>query len=390
MICVDCRSVAAHPTGLPAYQAALARHLPELVPHQRFQFLRHGDRRGRLTCHPNAHELFLPGDPENALAPLTIAALLDERDINLFHATGGLFPAGLHVPIVTTVHDVLWLTQPAWVRPPGLRGRLVSSICGRFQREALRASARIIVPSQATARAIEEIAPFAAQRVRVIALGVDEPFSPLDGGDAEAIRQMRETCERLLSGAHRFVLDVGRAAAYRNHYGLIRGFASAFRHDRDMHLVLVQEMCGQTRALIELAARLGIDKRLHVLSGLSSQELVALYRGAACLCHPTLHESFGTVVAEAMACGCPVITSSRAAAGEWADGVAQLINPEHEEEIAAALQRLVYEPGVAERMRAKGVQRSELLGAKRMAKATWDVYREVLGEHVTPIHGQAS
>lgn len=380
MISVDCRSVVAYPTGLRAYQMSLARHLPDLAQEWHFQFLRHKDAPGRLSYRPNAHEVFVQGDPESVFAPMRLGKVFDPRGLALFHATGGLFPTGVEAPTVTTVHDVLWITDPQMLRPPGLRGRVATMMCRRYLRDALRRSARIIVPSEATRRAIDEVAPYVADRVRLILHGVGEGFSPLDAQDGRAGTIVRQTVSRLLSGAPRFVMDVGRSAPYRNHMGLVRAFAAAFKSDPAVHLVFVQAMGEQTRTIMKLAMRLGIDGRVHLLSGVSSRDLVALYRSAICVCHPSLHEAYGTIVAEAMACGCPVITSGRAAAGEIAEGVAQFVNPEHEDEIAAALRRVAYEPGVAERLRARGLQRAETLSSKRMARETWKVYAEVLDE----------
>ncbi|MCU0692171.1 MAG: glycosyltransferase family 4 protein [Polyangiaceae bacterium] len=371
--------MAVYPTGLLAYQRSLARHLPDLAPTHHFAFLRHTDAPGRLTYRPNAHELFVPGDPESPLAPMLLKKRLQVRGGQLLHATGGLFPPGIEVPVVTTVHDLVWLTHASWLRRPGLRGRVTSAMCRRYVGEALRHSARIIVPSEATRREIDEVAPFASDRVCVIHHGVGAIFQPLDQDDGGAVDRVRAACRRLLPGASRFVLDVGRAAAYRNHTGLIRAFTAAFKSDYDVHLAFVQAMGAQTRDMMRLASRLGMDGRVHVLSGVSSRDLIALYQGAICLCHPTLHEAYATVVAEAMACGCPVITSGRAAAGEVAEGVAQLVNPEHEDEIAAAMRRVAYESGVSARMRAKGLARAKLLEAQRMAEATWRVYRAALG-----------
>lgn len=380
MIFVDCRSVVAYPTGLLAYQRSLARHLPDIAPNEHFAWLRHADAPGRLSYRPNTHEVFVPGDPESPFAPRTLHKRLDTRGARLLHATGGLFPANLDIPVVTTVHDVVWLTNPQWLRSRGIRGRLTANVCRGYVADALRHSAHVIVPSLATKREIDEVAPFASDRVTVIHHGVGELFHSLDREDDAAVARVRRIVSRLLSGAPRFVLDVGRAAVYRNHEGLIKAFAAAFKSDPDVHLALVQAMCKESKTIMRLAGRLGLEGRVHLLSGVSSRDLVALYQDAICLCHPTLHEAYGTVVAEAMACGCPVITSGRAAAGEIAEGVAQLVNPEHEDEIAAAMRRIAYERGVAKRMRTRGLARAATLSSRKMAEATFGVYAQVLGK----------
>ncbi len=378
MIFVDCRSVVAYPTGLLAYQRSLATNLPDIAPEEHFVWLRHADAPGRLTYRPNTHEVFVPGDPESPFAPMQLHKKVDTRGMHLLHATGGLYPPNLDVPVVTTVHDLVWLTNPRWLRGQGIRGRLSSKVCRKYVVDALRHSAHIIVPSQATKREIGEVASFASDRVTVIHHGVSERFVPLDREDDAAVARVRRIVSRLLSGAPRFVLDVGRAAVYRNHEGLIRAFVAAFKSDPDVHLALVQAMCKESKSIMRLAGRLGLEGRVHLLSGVSSRDLVALYQDAICLCHPTLHEAYGTVVAEAMACGCPVITSGRAAAGEIAEGVAQLVNPEHEDEIAAAMRRIAYERGVAKRMRTRGVARAASLSPRKMAEATFSVYAQVL------------
>ena len=380
MIFVDCRSVVAYPTGLLAYQRSLARHLPDIAPDEHFVWLRHVDAPGRLSYRPNTHEVFISGDPESPFAPRNLHKRLDLRGGQLLHATGGLFPANLDIPVVTTVHDVVWLTNPQWLRRRGVRGHLTANVCRKYVADALRFSAHIIVPSLATKREIDEVAPFASERVTVIHHGVGELFQSLDREDDAAVARVRRIVSRLLSGAPRFVLDVGRAAAYRNHEGLIKAFSAAFKNDSDVHLALVQAMCKESKTIMRLASRLGLEGRVHLLSGVSSRDLVALYQDAICLCHPTLHEAYGTVVAEAMACGCPVITSGRAAAGEIAEGVAQLVNPEHEDEIAAAMRRIAYERGVAKRMRTRGLARAATLSSHKMAEATFNVYAQVLNK----------
>jgi glycosyltransferase involved in cell wall biosynthesis len=378
MICVECRTACAYPSGLPAYQRSLARILPTLAPEMHFELLR--DRSWfEVPPHPNVHEVLVPGDPQSALAPALLSRVLDSRGVALLHATAGYYPSGIEAPVVTTIHDVLWITDPEWLRPRGIGGRLTAVACRRYVSEALSLSARIIVPSEATRRAIDERAPEVSHRVRMVRHGVEDDFAPVDPTDAKAAERVQSTVARLLGPGMRYVLEVGRSALYRNQGGLVRAFASAFASDRSLQLVFVQPTGETGRELIRVARRAGVEGRVHILSGVRVPELADLYRGAQCLCHPTLHEGFATVVAEAMRCGCPVITSGRAGVGEIGEGAAQLINPENEDDIAAALRRVVLDPVVADRLRQRGIAKTTELTAARMAQQTWQVYQEVLG-----------
>ena len=105
----------------------------------------------------------------------------------------------------------------------------------------------------------------------------------------------------------------------------------------------------------ELARAVGSCRRGRVirLGPRSHEELGDLYRGAEAFVFPSIHESFGRVVMESMACGTPVVTSNVSALPEISGGAAVLVNPESVEEIAAATARLLRDAAFrAERGRA--------------------------------------
>ncbi len=97
---------------------------------------------------------------------------------------------------------------------------------------------------------------------------------------------------------------------------------------------------------------------------------MTLYSGALALCHPSLYEGFGNAPAEAMACGCPVVTSNRSSMPVVSGVAALLVNPEETDEIAAALLRVASEPELAESMRQRGLMRAVELTWKSFADAS--------------------
>ena len=379
MICIECRTVCWYPSGLPSYQRALAKHLPDIAPDEHFRLVTSEGAWPDIPARPNVHEMVIPGDPQSVLAPALLSRLMDGRGVTLLHATAGFYPSGLGARVITTVHDGYWISDPDWLRPRGIGDKLRAVACRRYVSEALLRSERIIVPSESTRQSIQEHMPSIADRLRLIPHGIEEEFHPVDNP-----HEVDGILERLLGARVRYVLEVGRAAAYRNLGGLIRAFARAFASERDIQLVIVQPTGETGRELMQVARRTGVDGRLKILSGIPTPDLIGLYRGALCLCHPTLHEGFAVAVAEAMRCGCPVITSGRAGVGELAEGAAQLVNPENEEDIAAAMRRVGLQPEVPERMRRRGWERTKDMTARRMAQATWEVYSEVLRERSGP------
>jgi glycosyltransferase involved in cell wall biosynthesis len=129
--------------------------------------------------------------------------------------------------------------------------------------------------------------------------------------------------------------------------------------------------------LRSLAAELGIGDDLIFTGGVSLAETVAFYRAADLLAYPSHNETFGLPILEAMACGCPVVTSQVSSMPEIAGGAAILCDPADPASIAEALVA-----GVApdrDRLRDMGFRRAGEFTWAAAAASTLDVYREVAG-----------
>ncbi|MEO0057100.1 MAG: hypothetical protein RIT17_537, partial [Pseudomonadota bacterium] len=89
----------------------------------------------------------------------------------------------------------------------------------------------------------------------------------------------------------------------------------------------------------------------------------------AALLHPSFIEGFGNPLAEAMACGCPVVTSNVSAMPEVVDGAALLADPHDPGAIAAALKQAVDDAVLAADLRARGLKRAAELDWRGFAAA---------------------
>jgi glycosyltransferase involved in cell wall biosynthesis len=107
-------------------------------------------------------------------------------------------------------------------------------------------------------------------------------------------------------------------------------------------------------------------------------DLPALYRAAAFLVYPSLAEGFGLPVAEAMACGTPVIASNIPAIAEVAGEAALLVDPRDTDAIARAMRRLHSDPELRALLSARGIERAKAFSWDAAATRTLEVYREAL------------
>lgn len=369
-IALDCRYLGPRPSGIGEVVAALVRHLPGLAPEHEFIFLRNALRHEPLSGAANVREIVVRAAANGPVTLLHLPLAADLRGVDLFHAPANILPGGLACPAITTVHDVMWLTHPEWCNPRPW-GRVERHFYGHGIRRALARSALVATVSEASRSEIVRIAPQAAGRVVVTPSGVAEDFRPV-ARDAAALAGLGVPAGR------RYVLVVGQGAPYKNHAGALRAFALAFGQAADIDLVLVRRRGDTGPALERLAQELGIGGRVHFLETVDRPALVRLYGGAEALLHPSLCEGFGNPVAEAMACGCPVVTSNVSAMPEVAGGAALLADPRDTGALAAALRRVVEDPALAADLRARGLQRAAELDWRAFAAANLALYRRVL------------
>jgi glycosyltransferase involved in cell wall biosynthesis len=229
----------------------------------------------------------------------------------------------------------------------------------------------IIINSESLRSEVERYLEVDPAKLRLIYEAVDHDlFKP---GDAAAARV--KVAARGVTKS--FVLFVSSLWPYKNCDGLLRAWAVAKPELGDRQLAVVGP--GRDEAYIAqlhaLAADLGIADDVVFVGGVPLEETVDFYRAADAFVYPSLNETFGLPILEAMACGCPVVTSDISAMPETAGGAAVLADPREPASIARAIIEAVG-PG-RDRLRDGGLRRASEFTWGATAAATLDVYREV-------------
>jgi glycosyltransferase involved in cell wall biosynthesis len=111
---------------------------------------------------------------------------------------------------------------------------------------------------------------------------------------------------------------------------------------------------------------------------LGPEDLDALYRRADAFVYPSLYEGFGLPVVEAMNRGVPSVVSTSSSLPEVAGEAAVPVDPLSVAGLAEAIERVVTDPALAERLRQAGLQRATRFGWDQTARLTLDVYKAVL------------
>jgi glycosyltransferase involved in cell wall biosynthesis len=282
--------------------------------------------------------------------------------LDVFHSPFYVAPA-LECPVVVTLHDLIPFLFPIY---PRLKQRMIKA----GYRTAARRAAHIIADSQQTSNDIQKILGVSAGRITAVHLAAaEETFHPrIVAGELERLRKKFGVCPpyivvasarnwRTKNLASTFkTLEAARATGAEFQtlaYGQAEGF-KAVRTDK-------------------LWRRLNPCWAGYV----EAEDLGALFRHAHAFMMPSLYEGFGLPLVEAMACGCPVLTSNRGSLAEIAGEGAQCFDPFDVHAMATALGALLRNPDELKRRRTDALKRSVDFSWDKAAFETISVYHHV-------------
>jgi glycosyltransferase involved in cell wall biosynthesis len=236
-----------------------------------------------------------------------------------------------------------------------------------------RVADAIIINSESLRSEVKRYLDVDESKLRLIYEAVDHDlFKP---GDADLARNQVAS----YGVTKPFALFVSSLWPYKNCDGLLRAWAHARSELGNRQLAVVGAARDEDYAatLRSLAAELGIADEVVFVGGVTLAETVAFYQAADVFVYPSLNETFGLPILEAMACGCPVVTSDTSAMPETAGGAAVLADPRNPAAIARAIVEATG-PG-QDRMRDMGLRRARQFTWGATAASTLDVYREAAG-----------
>ena len=222
-------------------------------------------------------------------------------------------------------------------------------------RPAILRAAALPCISEATRADLVARFPAAASKASAIPLAADAAFATAVRGDVPE----RHGLDRP------YVLAVGTLEPRKNLERLVAAWARV--PQRSTHQLALVGPRGWDDAPILQAAAEGGAK---LLGRVSDADLAALYAGCAAFAYPSLYEGFGLPVLEAMSAGAPVITSNVSSLPEVAGDAAVLVDPLDTDAIAAAIRRVLEDPGD---LRDRGRRRAAEFSWERTARETRDL-----------------
>jgi glycosyltransferase involved in cell wall biosynthesis len=288
-----------------------------------------------------------------------------EDRLDLFHSPFYAMPFGLSCPVVVTLHDLIPFYFPG-------RNRLKNFAVKCGYRMAGSRSRAIIAVSANTATDLQRILGVSPEKIAIVHNAASSLHFHSRGSEAEAVEIMK-----------RFGIKAPYVLAASAWNWQTKNLATALRA-----LKLVQQESATQFQTVIYGPPEGIQavggaetwKNLNLVQTghLAAADLAALFRHAQLFLFPSLYEGFGLPILEAMACGCPVITSNAGSLPEVAGNAAQIFEPADAKGMALAITTLLLNPIESAQWRERGLRRAADFSWTRSAQETLSVYHRTL------------
>ncbi|HEX7288693.1 MAG TPA: sugar transferase [Candidatus Angelobacter sp.] len=306
----------------------------------------------------DAERVAVDGGKYSVAGQVEMAQRVLRDGLDVFHSPFYAVPLAAGCPVVVTFHDLIPFKFP-------IDGPVKMAMVKAGYRMAARKARQIIAVSTNTAEDVQKILGVSPGRVTVIHNAAAAVFQP----------QAKE-CE---------------PAALRERFGVRPPYVLAASaknwHTKNLEGALAALATAQSTARFQtviygpqdgIRAAGGSERwgslEMRIIGPVEAGELAALFRQARAYIVPSLYEGFGLPVVEAMACGCPVVTSTGGSLAEVAGEGAQAFPPGDVAGMAAAVAKLVTDEEENRKWQAAALRRAADFSWEKAARATTDVY----------------
>ncbi len=274
-------------------------------------------------------------------------------------------PAWSAAPLVVTVHDICFTTNPEWFSPRDLR--VLSAVVPR----SIRKAAHVITVSESARRQIIEHYRVPEEKISAIPNGPGPSTTPIS---EEGARKELDALGLRLQRP--YLLAVGNLQPRKNLVRLIQAFRALVESQRhEIDLVVVGPQRYRAADILQAAAAPATEQ-IHFTGYVTDRQLAACYRCSTAFVLPSLYEGFGLPALEAMAHGIPVACSDVDALREVCGDAAILFDPLSTESIANAIEIVLGDADLRQRLSKAGIARAASFSWEKSAQLTLEVYRK--------------
>jgi glycosyltransferase involved in cell wall biosynthesis len=360
---IDARLVYYSQAGIGQYILHLVDGLSKVDTQNEYVLLQSRKDDTTILERPNFRRVSLWTPSHHRLERYSMNVELVRLGLDVLHSPDFIPPHRPSCRSVITVHDLGFLLYPHFLTKESAR------YYGHID-QAVRWTDHIISVSESTKRDTVQHLGVPEDKITVVHEAANPIFRPIDRNQA------REEVRNRHGVDGPYILFVSTIEPRKNVPTLIRAVWQLMEsYKEEVHLVLAGGKGWLFEDAFAVVEALKMDRRVHFVGRVSSEDLLSLYNAAELLAHPAFYEGFGLPPLEAMACGLPVVVSNVASLPEVVGDAGLLVDPHNVDELTVAMWRVLTEDKLRHEMREKGLRQAGRFSWERAARETLDIYR---------------
>jgi len=296
-----------------------------------------------------------------------------KENLDLLHCTSNTAPIYSKIPLVLTLHDIIYLEHKSLIQKKGTLYQKLGNVYRKFVVPRITDKCKKIITVSDFERT-RIVAHLGLDKNKVITVynGISEHFKPIT--DA----QLLSSIARKYKLPEDYMFFLGNTDPKKNVLGTLKGYANYLRqNDRKMPMVMLDYKKEALEKTLAEICEPQLTDNIILPGYVQNADLPAIYSLSKLFLYPSIRESFGIPPLEAMACGTPVLASNTSSIPEVTGNAAYLTDPFKSEEIAKGIEELINNKNLRKDLIDKGFIRASKFSWTSTAESVLKIYETI-------------
>jgi len=360
--------------GMDMVALELIKNLQKIDTHNEYViFVKPDEDNTCIPTAPNFKIVELGGGPYPIWEQIALPIAAKKEGCELLHCTSNTGPIYSKVPLITTLHDIIYLESVSILKKSGTWYQKFGNMYRRW----------VVPPVVKKSKKVVTVSNFEKERIKSF-MGLGDNLTAIYNGVGKHFRKI--TDENILTHAKQkyklpdnFMFFLGNTDPKKNTPNVLKAFAD-FNNRSGIKYKLVM-LDYEENALMQVLNDIGhpeLRAEIVMAGYVPNIEMPAIINQCKVFLYPSLRESFGIPILEGMACGVPVITSNTSSMPEIAGDAAILVDPYKSDEIVAAIEHILTDEAFRLSLCEKGIERAAQFSWQHMAEKYLELYTKLL------------
>jgi len=317
----------------------------------------------------------LAGGPYPTWEQFALPKAARDEGCDILHCTSNTAPINTKIPLIITLHDIIYMESIAIFKKGGTWYQKIGNMYRRYVvPKNIKNSKKIITVSKFERDRIKSFFGHSKDDNRLVAVynGVSEHFRQIN--DMQELARVKA----LYNLPDKFIFFLGNTDPKKNTPNVLKAFSDFIKTtDEKIPLLMLDFGAGYLEKILTDIGHKDLMEHIMLTGYIKNTDLPAIYNLCELFLYPSMRESFGIPILEAMQSGAPVITSNTSSMPEISGGNAYIVDPTKPEEITIGIHKILSDKNYRDDIIQKGLKQAEKFSWRTMAEEVLELYKEV-------------